>query len=226
MTHGFEVLSLFPEAFSGFLGSSIIARALKSSLLQVEITNFRDFTANKHKNVDDYPYGGFAGMVIQAQPVYDALIALLEKGNAPVVYFTPQGRPLNQKILESYTRYERIILLCGHYKELDQRVRDLCVSDEISLGDYVLSGGELAAMSFMDGVSRLLPGVLGDIESANSDSFSSEGLGFPCYTRPDEFMGISVPEVLKQGNHQAIAAWADEQASSLTRSRRPDLTTK
>ena len=164
--------------------------------------------------------------VIQAQPVYDALIALLEKGNAPVVYFTPQGRPLNQKILESYTRYERIILLCGHYKELDQRVRDLCVSDEISLGDYVLSGGELAAMSFMDGVSRLLPGVLGDIESANSDSFSSEGLGFPCYTRPDEFMGISVPEVLKQGNHKAIAAWADEQASSLTRSRRPDLTTK
>ena len=192
----------------------------------MEITNFRDFTANKHKNVDDYPYGGFAGMVIQAQPVYDAMIALLEKGNAPVVYFTPQGRPLNQKILESYTRYERIILLCGHYKELDQRVRDLCVSDEISLGDYVLSGGELAAMSFMDGVSRLLPGVLGDIESANSDSFSSEGLGFPCYTRPDEFMGISVPEVLKQGNHQAIAAWADEQASSFTRSRRPDLTTK
>ena len=221
-----EVLSLFPDAFTAFLETSIVARALARQALSVQLTDYRKASLSKHRQVDDYPYGGFAGMVIQAQPVYDAMIALLEKGNAPVVYFTPQGRPLNQKILESYTRYERIILLCGHYKELDQRVRDLCVSDEISLGDYVLSGGELAAMSFMDGVSRLLPGVLGDIESANSDSFSSEGLGFPCYTRPDEFMGISVPEVLKQGNHQAIAAWADEQASSFTRSRRPDLTTK
>ncbi len=222
----FEVLSLFPEAFSGFLGSSIMARALKKDLLSVEITNFRDWTANKHRNVDDYPYGGFAGMVIQAQPVYDSLSELLTKGKAPVVYFTPQGRPLSQGILESYSRYERIVLLCGHYKELDQRVRDLCVSDEISLGDYVLSGGELAAMIFMDGVSRLLPGVLGDIESANSDSFSSRGLGFPCWTRPDEFLGLAVPEVLKQGNHRAIAAWTSAQAESLTRSRRPDLTKK
>lgn len=226
MSLSFEVLTLFPEAFAGFLESSIIARAQKNRLIEVRLNNFRDWTTNKHKNVDDYPYGGFAGMVIQAQPVYDALNQILDKGPAPVIYFTPQGRPLNQKILDSYCAYERIILLCGHYKELDQRVRDLCVSDEISLGDYVLSGGELAAMVFMDGVSRLLPGVIGDIDSAKSDSFSQSGLGFPCYTRPEIFMELTVPEQLKQGNHKEIAKWASEQADNLTRSRRPDLTKK
>ncbi len=163
-------------------------------------------------------------MVLQAQPVYAALSALLKQGNAPVIYFSPQGRLLSQQVLESYTRYERIILLCGHYKELDQRVRELCVSDEISLGDYVLSGGELAAMAFIDGIGRLLPGVLGDPESANSDSFSGEGLGFPCYTRPESFLGLEVPQVLRQGNHQAIEKWADDRSTSLTRCRRPDLT--
>ncbi|HPB18913.1 MAG TPA: tRNA (guanosine(37)-N1)-methyltransferase TrmD, partial [Candidatus Cloacimonas sp.] len=147
----FEVLSLFPDAFSGFLSSSIIARAEKSKLLEVKLTDFRQFSSDKHHKVDDYPYGGFPGMVIQAQPIYDALSELLRTGNAPVVYFTPQGRPLTQKVLTSYTSYQRIILLCGHYKEIDQRVRDICVSDEISLGDYVLSGGEIPAMAFMDG---------------------------------------------------------------------------
>jgi len=219
----FEVLSLFPDAFSGFLSSSIIARAEKSKLLEVKLTDFRRFSSDKHHKVDDYPYGGFPGMVIQAQPIYDALSELLRTGNAPVVYFTPQGRPLTQKILESYTSYQRIILLCGHYKEIDQRVRDLCVSDEISLGDYVLSGGEIPAMAFMDGICRLLPGALSDIESANSDSFSKEGLGFPCYTRPEVFMGLAVPKVLSGGDHQEILNWAIEQGKHLTRTRRPDL---
>ena len=219
----FEVLSLFPDVFSGFLNSSIIARAREKKLLEVNLTDYRQFSLNKHHKVDDYPYGGFAGMVIQAQPIYSALIELLEKGNAPVVYFTPQGRPLTQKILESYSSYKRIILLCGHYKEIDQRVRDLCVSDEISLGDYVLTGGEIPALAFIDGVSRLLPGVLSDLESANSDSFCDKGLGFPCYTRPEIFLGLSVPEVLLSGNHKEVMNWALEQGKHLTVTRRPDL---
>ena len=219
----FEVLSLFPDAFSGFLNSSIIARAREKKLLEVNLTDYRQFSLNKHHKVDDYPYGGFPGMVIQAQPIYSALTEILEKGNAPVVYFTPQGRPLTQKILESYSSYKRIILLCGHYKEIDQRVRDLCVSDEISLGDYVLSGGEIPAIAFIDGVSRLLPGVLSDLESANSDSFCDKGLGFPCYTRPEIFLGLSVPEVLLSGNHKEVMNWALKQGKHLTETRRPDL---
>jgi tRNA (guanine37-N1)-methyltransferase len=219
----FEVLSLFPEAFSGFLESSIVARAIAKQAVQVQISNFRDYTKNKHNCVDDYPYGGFPGMVIQAQPIYDALSSVLQRGNAPVIYFTPQGRKLNQQVLEHYSSYERVILLCGHYKDIDQRVRDLCVSDELSLGDYVLSGGELAAMIFIDGLSRLIPGVLGDIESANSDSFSTPKLGFPCYTRPDNFMGLGVPDVLLSGNHKAIDDWAQQAAYALTKTRRPDL---
>jgi len=219
----FDVLSLFPDTFSGFLDSSIIARAIRSETVQVRLTDFRSFSKDKHHKVDDYPYGGFPGMVIQAQPVYDAISSLLEEGSAPVIYFTPQGRKLNQQVLQHYSKYQRVILLCGHYKEIDQRVRDLCVSDELSLGDYVLSGGELAAMAFIDGVSRLLPGVLGDIESANSDSFSTPLLGFPCYTRPEVFMGLSVPDVLRNGNHKAITQWALDEATALTKARRPDL---
>jgi tRNA (guanine37-N1)-methyltransferase len=219
----FEVLSLFPDAFSGFLSSSIIARAISKEMVKVRLTDFRSFSKDKHHCVDDYPYGGFPGMVIQAQPVYDAINSLLESSPAPVIYFTPQGRKLTQKVLQGYSDYDRVILLCGHYKEIDQRIRDLCVSDELSLGDYVLSGGELAAMVFMDGVSRLIPGVLGDIESAQSDSFSTAKLGFPCYSRPESFMGLSVPEVLRSGNHKAINQWAIDEAEALTKARRPDL---
>jgi tRNA (guanine37-N1)-methyltransferase len=220
----FEVLSLFPESFSGFLGASIVSRAIAKQAIEVKLTDFRKFSKDKHHKVDDYPYGGFPGLVLQTQPVYDAIQALLSEGPAPVIYFTPQGRKLSQKVLEGYQKQQRIILLCGHYKELDQRIRDLCVSDEISLGDYVLSGGELAAMAFIDGLARLVPGVLGDIESAASDSFSVPGLGFPCYTRPESFMQVDVPEVLKSGNHQKIADWAEDQAKKLTQTRRPDLT--
>lgn len=219
----FEVLTLFPDFFSGFVTSSIIARAVENKLLQVRFTDFRLFSEDKHHKVDDYAYGGFPGMVIQIPPIYNALQELLKEGNAPVVYFTPQGRTLNQHILKSYSAYERIILLCGHYKEIDQRVRDLCVADEISIGDYVLSGGEIAAEVFIDGISRLLPGVLSDIESANSDSFSVEGLGFPCYTRPENYMGLNIPDVLLSGDHQKIKKWAREKGKQLTNTRRPDL---
>ena len=223
-----EVLSLFPESFSSMLASSIVSRAIAQKALHVRITDYRQFSRDRHRKVDDYAFGGFPGMVIQAEPVYLALEALLEKAYAPVIYFTPQGRRLDQKILERYAALPRLILLCGHYKELDQRLRDLAVSDELSLGDYVLSGGEIPALAFIDGVTRLLPGVLGDSDSAESDSFSggNPGLGFPCYTRPVSWMGQRVPSVLREGNHSKIRQWATEQAEKLTRTRRPDLIRK
>ncbi|MBP7310830.1 MAG: tRNA (guanosine(37)-N1)-methyltransferase TrmD [Candidatus Cloacimonetes bacterium] len=221
-----EVLSLFPEAFGGFLESSMVARAISKKKLQVRLHDFRKYSLDKHHKVDDYAYGGFAGMVLAPQPVYDSINHLLESGPAPVIYFTPQGRKLDQKILEDYSQLQRVILLCGHYKELDQRIRNLCISDEISLGDFVLSGGELASMVFIDGVSRLLPGVLSDFSSAQSDSFSSDYLGFPCYTRPESFMELKVPDVLTTGDHQAIASWAEASAELITRTRRPDLIKK
>jgi len=218
-----EVLTLFPEIFAGFRESSMIAKALKADALNLNFSNIRDFSKDKHHKVDDYPYGGFAGMVMQAEPLYEAINSVLSDGPAPVIYFSPQGRVLSQEILEDYSRREKLILLCGHYKEIDQRIRNLAVSDEISIGDYVLSGGEPAAMVFIDGVSRLLPGVLSDINSAETDSFSTGKLGFPCYSRPESFMGETVPEVLRQGNHKKIMDWAETEALRLTRSRRPDL---
>ncbi len=223
-----DVLSLFPESFAGVLSSSMVARAIALKALRVKLTDFRKYSGNKHNQVDDYAFGGFAGMVLRAEPVYQALTALLEKSPAPVIYFTPQGRRLEQPILEHYAKQKRVILLCGHYKELDQRLRDLAVSDEISLGDYVLSGGEIPAMAFIDGVARLLPGVLGDASSAETDSFSGDqqGLGFPCYTRPERWLGQEVPPVLRSGHHKKIAEWADEQSARLTRTRRPDLKRK
>lgn len=223
-----EVLSLFPEAFSGILASSMVSRALTRKALEVRITDFRDFSTNKHRQVDDYCFGGFPGMVLQAEPVFRALIDLLARDWAPVVYFTPQGRQLEQPILEYYADLPRVILLCGHYKELDQRLRDVAVCDELSLGDFVLSGGEIPALAFIDGVARLLPGVLGDINSAETDSFSKQqsGLGFPCYTRPENWRGLAAPRVLRDGNHRKIGDWAGEQSSKLTRIRRPDLLKK
>lgn len=217
-----DVLSLFPEMFSGFLASSIVARAIEKEAIDVKLTDFRSYSTNKHRKVDDYAYGGFAGLVLQAQPIWDALKAMTAQGPAPVIYFTPQGRKLTQSILEHYAALPRVILLCGHYKELDQRIRDMAVSDEISLGDYVLSGGELASMVFIDGVARLQAGVLTDAQSASSDSFSEgkDSLGFPCYTRPEEWMGVKVPQVLTSGDHAQIEAWAQAQAQSLTRTRK------
>ncbi len=223
-----DVLSLFPDSFDSVLESSIVARAIAHKALEVNITDFRAYSGNKHNKVDDYAFGGFAGMVIRAEPVYQAIAALVQDSWAPVVYFTPQGRKLDQQVLEYYATLPRVILLCGHYKETDQRLRDLAICDELSLGDYVLSGGEIPALAFIDGVARLLPGVLGDINSAATDSFSDgrEGLGFPCYTRPESWMGQSVPSVLREGNHARIRSWAAERSDSLTHVRRPDLAPK
>lgn len=218
-----EVLSLFPDFFDSFLASSIVARALQKQTLEVSTRDIRAYATNKHRKVDDYPYGGFAGMVGMIQPLWDALAESLRQANAPVIYFSPQGRPLKQKILCDYAREPRVILICGHYKEIDQRFRRLAVSDEISIGDYVLSGGELAAQVFIDGVARLLPGVLSDITSAQTDSFYGSSLGFPCYTRPPEFLNQTVPEPLLGGNHAVIQQWANSEARKLTRVRRPDL---
>lgn len=221
-----DVITLFPGMFRNFLTESMIAKAIKLEELKVKLINFRKYSGNKHNQVDDYPYGGGAGMVLKPEPVYKAIKLARKKTDAPVIYFTPQGRVLTQDILQEYSKYDKLILVCGHYKELDQRVRDLIVTDEISVGDYVLSGGELPAMIFIDGVSRLLPGVLNDIESAETDSFSDGLLGYPCYTRPPEFMGLSVPDVLLNGNHKLIDKWRKEQSLQLTHQRRPDLLKK
>jgi tRNA (guanine37-N1)-methyltransferase len=221
-----DVITLFPGMFKNFLKESMIAKAIKLEELKVKLINFRKYSGNKHNQVDDYPYGGGAGMVLKPEPVYKAIKLAKKKTVAPVIYFTPQGRVLTQSILQEYAKLDKIVLVCGHYKELDQRVRDLIVTDEISVGDYVLSGGELPAMIFIDGISRLLPGVLNDIESAETDSFSDGLLGYPCYTRPPEFMGLSVPEVLLNGNHKLIDKWRKQQSLKLTQTRRPDLIKK
>lgn len=220
-----HILSLFPGMFTGVVQSSMVARAIERKAVSVTITDIRKFSKDKHRKVDDYAYGGFPGMVMQAQPVYDAILHLTAKRFAPVIYFTPQGRPLTQSILAHYAKMPAMILLCGHYKEIDQRLRDLVVADEISLGDFVLSGGEIAAMAFLDGVARLQEGVLSDPASAQSDSFTTDAskLGYPCYTRPEVWMGIRVPQVLREGNHSLVQAWAEEQTTRLTRTRRPDL---
>lgn len=223
-----HILSLFPGMFTGVTGSSIVARAIERKAIKVTLTDIRSYSQDKHRKVDDYAYGGFPGMVMQPQPVFDAIRQITAKRFAPVIYFTPQGRPLTQSILAHYAKLPRVILLCGHYKEIDQRVRDLLVSDEISLGDFVLSGGEIAAMAFLDGIARLQDGVLSDPASAESDSFSIDPgkLGFPCYTRPEEWIGVKVPQVLREGNHRLVRQWAEDRSTRLTRVRRPDLLRK
>jgi len=220
-----DVLTLFPAMFGGFLDESIVAQALAMKALSVRLTDIRDFAPDKHRQADDYPFGGGAGMVMKPEPVCEAIDWLRAQGaqNAPVIYFTPQGRLLSQAIVNEYAALPHVILLCGHYKELDPRGRDHMVQDELSIGDYVLSGGELPAMIFIDAVARLQPGVLSDIDSALSDSHQERLLGCPHYTRPAEYRGWRVPDVLLSGHHAAIEAWRRERALELTRRVRPDL---
>jgi len=209
--------------FDGFITGSMVAKAVKQKVLDLRRVDIRHYAEGKHRQTDDYAYGGFAGMVLKPEPLYRTINHCLGCRPTPVIYFSPQGRRLDQQIIQGYSNCRHLILLCGHYKEIDQRIRDLCVSDEISLGDYVLSGGEIAAMTVIDGIARLLPGVLSDPESARSDSFNEPGLGFPCWTRPDEFMGQSVPPVLTSGNHTLVNEWIIQRSGRLTRTRRPDL---
>ncbi len=223
----FHILTLFPEMVLQGLNTSIIGRACSAGLLSIEAVNIRDFTLDKHKKVDDYPYGGGAGMLMQAQPVYDAYLSVLEKieaGRRPrVVYLTPQGQVFHQEMAKELAREQDLILLCGHYEGRDERVLEEMVTDHVSIGDYVLTGGEFPAMVMVDAVSRLVPGVLSNQESPETDSFGNGLLEYPQYTRPEEWKGKKVPQVLLSGHHKNIERWRQEQALERTRIRRPDL---
>lgn len=206
------------------LSHSIMGRAQRDGYISIEAVNIRDYTLNKQKHVDDYPYGGGAGMVMQGQPIYDAYQSLMPRAKgARVVYMTPQGRPFTQRIAEELAQEESLVFLCGHYEGVDERLIEEIVTDEISLGDFVLTGGELAAITIIDAVSRLVPGVLGKEESFADESFSDGLLEYPQYTRPPVFMGREVPEVLLSGHHANVAKWRREQALLRTAKKRPDL---
>ncbi|MBQ2770856.1 MAG: tRNA (guanosine(37)-N1)-methyltransferase TrmD [Clostridia bacterium] len=217
-----DVLTLFPEMFEGVLGSSMLGRARANGLLDTRVHNIRDYTDNKHKKTDDYPFGGGAGMVMMAQPIFDCMAAVQGEEKAHRILLTPRGKPLTTERARALSGEERLILLCGHYEGVDERVMEL-IDEEISIGDYVLTGGELPAMVLIDCVSRFIPGVLGSAESAEDESFSEGLLEYPQYTRPADFRGRLVPEVLLNGHHANILKWRREQAILKTRANRPDL---
>lgn len=217
-----KVLTIFPEMLSGYLSSSVIGRALDAGLFSVELIDIRPYSQNKHKNTDDYPFGGGAGMVMLAQPIVDAAQANAS-GRERRIYLSPRGRTLNQRIVEELAQEEELMLLCGHYEGVDERALQLCFPEELSIGDYVLTGGELAALAVIDSVARLIPGVLGSSESSEDESFTTGLLEYPQYTRPREFRGMEVPEVLINGNHALINRWRREQALRITRERRPEM---
>lgn len=221
----FIVLTLFPEMIKSALSHSVIGRAIADGTIELETVNIRDFAQNKHNSVDDYPYGGGAGMVMQAPPIYRAFESLKDRIGAgcPVVYMTPQGRTFKQSVAEELSREKEIVFLCGHYEGVDERIIEEIVTDEISVGDYVLTGGELAAMAVIDSVSRLIPGVLNKEESHIDESFSGGLLEYPQYTRPPEFMGRRVPEVLLSGNHGLVDKWRREKSIERTLKKRPEL---
>ncbi len=218
------ILTLFPEMLTSYLDSSIIGRARREGLIEVTPMDIRPFSDKKHKNTDDYPFGGGAGMVMMAQPIVDAVRAARAQGfSGSCLYMSPRGKPLTQAKVRELSQTDGLILLCGHYEGVDQRAIDLVVDEEISLGDFVLTGGELAALAITDAVARYVPGVLGSEQSAEDESFSDGLLEYPQYTRPREFEGLEVPEVLLNGDHAKIAKWRREQSLLVTRRMRPDL---
>ena len=219
-----KVFTIFPEMLRPLLSESILGRAIQSGLLEVELIDIRPYADNKHKNTDDYPFGGGAGMVMLAQPIVDAF----EQNTSPDfkgkrIYMSPRGRTFDQSIAEELVGYDELMILCGHYEGVDQRALDLCIDEELSIGDYVLTGGELAAMVVIDAVSRLIPGVLGSDESAGDESFTTGLLEYPQYTRPREFRGIEAPDVLLSGHHANIKKWQRQKALEITLKNRPDL---
>jgi tRNA (guanine37-N1)-methyltransferase len=220
----FDILTLFPDMFSSPFQESILAKAIGKGLIEVRTINIRDFALDKHQVVDDAPYGGGQGMVMKVEPIARA-IEQVKMGNpsAWTIYLTPEGKPLNQEILRELSSRSHLILLCGRYEGVDERVRQLFIDEEISIGDYVLTGGELAALVLIDAVSRLLPGVLGSDRSAEEDSFFGSSLEYPQYTRPASFRGHEVPEVLLSGNRQTISLWRRKEALRRTWLRRPEL---
>lgn len=221
----FYVLTLFPEMVRDGLNTSIIGRAVEKGLLNIETINIRDYTINKHKKVDDYPYGGGAGMVMQAQPIYDAYRSIVERiGKKPrTIYLTPKGKTFCQEQAKEYALEEDLVFLCGHYEGVDERVLEEIVTDYVSIGDYVLTGGELPAMVMIDAISRMVPEVLSNQESGETETFHNYLLEYPQYSRPEEWMGKKVPEVLLSGHHKNIEAWRLEKSVECTKKNRPDL---
>lgn len=221
----FHVMTLFPNMIMQGLSDSVIGRAVRKGTIGLHTVNIRDYSLDKHKHVDDYPYGGGAGMVMQPEPIYACYQDIVGKMDKKprVIYMTPQGRVFSQEIAEELSKEESLIFLCGHYEGIDERVLDMIVTDYVSIGDFVLTGGELPAMMIVDATSRLVPGVLGSDESAVYESFYDGLLEYPQYTRPEEFMGKKVPEVLLSGHHKNIEEWRYEQSMQRTQERRPDL---
>ena len=228
----FDIMTLFPEMVMNGLETSIIGRAVKNKILEIEAWNIRDYAFNKHSSVDDYPYGGGAGMLMQAEPVYQTYLAIQEKAALPegkrprVIYLSPQGKPFNQKMAEEFAEEEELVFLCGHYEGIDERVLEEIVTDYVSIGDYVLTGGELPSMIMVDAISRLVPGVLHNDVSAEFESFQDNLLEYPQYSRPETWHDKKVPEVLMSGHHANIEKWRREQSVIRTAKNRPDLLEK
>lgn len=223
----FHILTLFPDMITDGLNTSILGRAIQNGHISLEAVNIRDYTLDKHKKVDDYPYGGGAGMLMQAQPIYDAYMSIVEKNKTKnrirTIYVTPQGPVFTQKMAKEFAAEEELIFLCGHYEGVDERVLEEIVTDYVSIGDYVLTGGELPAMVMVDAISRMVPGVLSNSESKETESFENCLLEHPQYSRPEEWHGKKVPEVLLSGHHKNIEKWRMEQSIERTKERRPDL---
>lgn len=219
----FDILTLFPEMVENYFQYSILKRAVDANVIEINTVNPRDYTENKHKKVDDIPYGGGAGMVLMPQPYVDAYSAVKKSENSITVMLSPQGEPLTDNLVNKLSHYEQMVLLCGHYEGFDERIREIIKPKEISIGDFVLTGGELPALCLIDAVSRKLEGTLGKIESADEDSFSNGLLEYPQYTRPRDFRGYKVPEVLLNGNHKEINLFRLNQSLERTKLKRPDL---
>ncbi|SKB50553.1 tRNA (guanine37-N1)-methyltransferase [Lysinibacillus sp. AC-3] len=218
-----NVLSLFPDMFTGVFGASMLKKAQEKGAVKLEVTDIRGFSGNKHNQVDDYPYGGGAGMVLKPEPMFSAVESITEGRNPRIILMCPQGERFTQKKAEELAQEQELVFLCGHYEGYDERIRQHLVTDEISIGDFVLTGGELGAMTVIDSVVRLLPGVLGQEDSHIQDSFSTGLLEHPHYTRPADFRGMKVPDILLSGNHAKIEQWREEESLKRTFERRPDL---
>ena len=221
-----DILTIFPKMFSPIVNESIIKRAQKKRLLKIFVHNLRDFSKDKHKKIDDRPFGGGPGMVFKPEPIFDGVKKIKSKiksRNCKVVLLSPQGKTFDQKYAKKLANFKNLIIICGHYEGVDERVRKHLVDEEVSIGDYVLTGGELPAMVLVDAIVRLIPGVLGDKDSAKMDSFSQDLLEHPHYTRPANYKGMKVPGVLLSGNHKEISQWRLEQSKKITKKKRPDL---
>ncbi|MEG1612666.1 MAG: tRNA (guanosine(37)-N1)-methyltransferase TrmD [Clostridia bacterium] len=221
----FEVLTLFPEYFE-VLNSGILGKAIQNNLFKVKVTNIRDFSADKHNKTDDYPFGGGAGMVMTPQPIHDAILAVDMEHKCKRINVSPRGIKLTQQLVKTLSEESNILLLCGSYEGIDQRVIDMDIDMEVSIGDYVLTSGELPALVILNAISRYIPNVLGSEQSTEIESFSENLLEYPQYTRPQNFLGAEVPEVLISGNHALVDKWRDEQSKKITKERRPDLLEK